>query len=145
MSKSQLSRRSGYKNPNSIAHNVLANRIGRRDPGNKPKPGNRMKYLFIKTKPVKGVKELQGDKIETPEFVREHKLAPDYKYYITNQMMKPLQQVFALVLDKIPGFNRQKYEADLEQYKDLDPDAFEKKETLLKNKEIKQLIFSEFI
>ncbi len=137
--------RSGYKNPNSIAHNVLANRIGRRDPGNKPKPGNRMKYLFIKTKPVKGVKELQGDKIETPEFVREHKLAPDYKYYITNQMMKPLQQVFALVLDKIPGFNRQKYEADLEQYKDLDPDAFEKKETLLKNKEIKQLIFSEFI
>jgi len=28
--------RSYYKNPDQIAHNVLAQRIGKRDPGNKP-------------------------------------------------------------------------------------------------------------
>ena len=31
--------RSGYKNPDQIAHKVLADRIGKRDPGNKPSVG----------------------------------------------------------------------------------------------------------
>ncbi|WP_411028685.1 DNA polymerase domain-containing protein, partial [Salmonella sp. s60093] len=35
--------RSDYKNPNQIAHKVLADRIGQREPGNKPKPGDRIK------------------------------------------------------------------------------------------------------
>lgn len=39
---------SDYKNPSQIAHRVLADRIGQRDPGNtKPKPGDRIKYVFI--------------------------------------------------------------------------------------------------
>ena len=31
-----------------IAHNVLASRIGDRDPGNKPKPGDRIPFMYIK-------------------------------------------------------------------------------------------------
>ena len=36
-----------YKNPESIAHKVLADRIGIRDPGNKPKANDRIPYLYI--------------------------------------------------------------------------------------------------
>ena len=137
--------RSGYKNPQSIAHKVLADRIGKRDPGNKPKPGDRVKFAFIEVAKEKGVKQLQGNKVETPEFIREQKCVIDYKHYITNQLMKPLQQVFGLVLEQLPGFDKQKYEADLDKFRELDKEAFEKKETLVRNKEIKRLIFDEFI
>ena len=37
-----------YKNPKSMAHRVLADRIGIRDPGNKPKPNDRIPYMYMK-------------------------------------------------------------------------------------------------
>ena len=37
-----------YKNPKSIAHKVLADRIGERDPGNKPKAGDRIPFPYRK-------------------------------------------------------------------------------------------------
>ena len=90
--------RSDYKNPQQIAHRVLADRIGQRDPGNKPKPGDRMKFIHI----VNDVKKaLQGEKIETPEYAIANKLKIDYVFYITNQLMKPLQQLFGLALEQI--------------------------------------------
>ena len=55
--------RSNYKNPQQIAHKVLADRIGKRDPGNKPSNGDRIPFVYIKTK---NKRALQGDKIETP-------------------------------------------------------------------------------
>ena len=92
-----------YKNPDSIAHKVLADRIGKRDPGNKPSVGSRVPYVYIQTK---GKVVLQGDKIESPDYIKKHKLKPDYTFYITNQIMKPVQQVFGLVLKQIDGFNK---------------------------------------
>jgi len=90
--------RSGYKNPLQIGHQVLAERIGKRDPGNKPKPGDRMQFVFIANdKP----KALMGDKIETTEFIINNKLKVDYTHYITNQLMKPLQQLFGLAVELI--------------------------------------------
>jgi hypothetical protein len=87
--------RSDYKNPLQIGHKVLADRIGKRDPGNKPKPGDRMKFVFV----VNGDnKALMGEKIETPEFIISNKMPIDYSHYITNQLMKPLQQLFGLAL-----------------------------------------------
>ena len=41
--------RANYKDPDRIAHKVLADRIGERDPGNKPKPNDRIPYVYIKT------------------------------------------------------------------------------------------------
>ena len=90
--------RSGYKNPKSIAHKVLADRITARDPGNKPGPGDRIPFAYIV---VPGKKVLQGEKIETPSFIAENNIKIDYSFYITNQIMKPVQQLFALVLEKI--------------------------------------------
>jgi DNA polymerase elongation subunit (family B) len=92
--------RSDYKNPQSIAHKVLADRIGKRDPGNKPKPGDRIKFVF--THQIGNTKKLLlGERIETPEYILENRLKIDYTYYITNQLMKPLQQLFGLAVEKI--------------------------------------------
>jgi len=90
--------RSDYKNPQQIAHRVLADRIGQRDPGNKPKPGDRIRFVHV----VNDVKKaLQGEKIETPEFIIANNLKIDYIFYITNQLMKPLQQLLGLALEQI--------------------------------------------
>ena len=107
--------RSGYKNPNQIAHKVLADRITEREPGNKPKPGDRIKYLFIAT-PTK--KRLMGERIETPEYIINNKIDIDYAHYITNQLMKPLQQLFGLALEKIWEYQR-KPGAIKTYYKDM--------------------------
>ena len=90
-----------YKNPDQIAHKVLAERIGERDPGNKPANYDRIPYVYIKTD---GKVELQGDKIENPQYIMDNKLEPDYEYYITNQIMKPVSQIFALAVEELPGF-----------------------------------------
>ena len=136
-----------YKNPQTIAHSVLADRIGQRDPGNKPKPGDRMKFAFIvNPKP----KALLGEKIETPEYIVDHRLTLDYTYYITNQLMKPLQQLFGLALvdiwtqrgGKQPSINAYKKEmAKLtEEYGD-DLETFMKKKEKYCAAKVKQLLF----
>ncbi len=99
-----------YKNPGSIAHKVLADRIGERDPGNKPKAGDRIPYVYHKVDedPIylgtykngnpkyKKRTILQGDRIEDPEYVRKNNKEIDYKFYITNQIMNPVKQVLDL-------------------------------------------------
>ncbi len=141
--------RSDYKNPNQIAHKVLANRIGERDPGNKPKPGDRIKYVFIvNDKP----KALLGEKIETPEFIIEHKLKIDYTYYITNQLMKPLQQLFGLALVQI-WQNKRKTGAIREYEKNIsklekeneDYEIFNKKKEKFCSQHVKTILFDKIL
>ena len=138
--------RSGYKNPLQIAHKVLADRIGQRDPGNKPRAGDRIGFVYFKSDKVH--KQLQGEKIETKEFILAQKLKPDYAHYITNQIMKPVQQVFAIVLDQLPAFQPHKGQFDqvLEVWRtQLPPDKYEKKAEQLRFKEIKTLLFDKYI
>lgn len=141
--------RSDYKNPQQIAHRVLADRIGQRDPGNKPKPGDRIKYLFVVNKGAK----LQGDKIETPEFVIENHLKIDYMYYITNQLMKPLQQLFGLAIEQIWELQN-KSSAIKTHKKDVqrmetdaggDLEAFMKKREKYTSAKVKTLLFDKFL
>lgn len=84
--------RSYYKKPEQIAHNVLAQRIGKRDPGNKPRGNDRISYAYI----VNPDAVMQGDMIETPQFIIKNKCKIDYAYYITNQIAKPVLQIFGL-------------------------------------------------
>ena len=92
--------RSDYKNPQQIAHKVLADRMGERDPGNKPKSNDRIPYVYIEYKETKGQTVLQGDKVEHPLFVTQNNLNIDYEFYITNQIMKPVCQIYGLIQDK---------------------------------------------
>ena len=176
-----------YANPTLIAHKVLADRMGERDPGNKPQSNDRIPYCYIdpnnlkckicsiKVKPDKckcttcmnvycfyhlgnhrqsckkicrfcrieddgeklkkcntcfghyckscfdkhnlrtdkykvkhtdkckkplSTKLLQGDLIENPQFIKDKNLTIDYNYYLTNQIQKPVFQIFELVMDK---------------------------------------------
>ena len=141
--------RSGYKNPNQIGHKVLADRIGKRDPGNKPKPGDRMKFVFIVNDQPKA---LMGDKIETPEFIVENNLKLDYTHYITNQLMKPLQQLFGLALEHLWEMQNKKsaiktYRSEMAKMEFDYPDM----ETFMKKKEkycsakIKALLFDKVL
>jgi hypothetical protein len=65
-----------------------------------------MSFVYIESKAT-----LQGERIETPAFIKEHNLRPDYKHYITNQIAKPVAQVFALELSKLPGVKPHDLEA----------------------------------
>ena len=78
-----------YKNPSRIVHAVLADRIGQRDPGNKPEANDRIPYVYIIPK---GKVTLQGDRVEDPKYVISNNLELDYLFYITNQIMKPAKQ-----------------------------------------------------
>jgi DNA polymerase elongation subunit (family B) len=136
-----------YKNPNSIAHKVLADRIGKRDPGNKPSVGDRIPYVYIETNFSKKQKVLQGDKVENPLFIKQNKIRPDYGFYITNQIMKPVTQVFALILQQIPEY-KSKYKLLKKNINDLedkidDETKLEQKIQKLKDKEVEELIFRE--
>ena len=96
--------RSFYKKPNQIAHNVLANRQAQRDPGNKFLSNDRVPYVFFAHPNASSKKLLQGDKIETPEYVKQAGLQIDYKMYLTNQIAKPVAQIF----DLVPGLSEAK-------------------------------------
>ena len=141
--------RSDYKNPQQIAHRVLADRIGQRDPGNKPKPGDRIKYLFITNKQGK----LQGEKIETPEFITQNKLHIDYTYYITNQLMKPLLQLFGLAIEQIWEMQNKKiaikaFRGDIQKMSEEcegDLELFMKKREKYTSTKVKTLLFEKFL
>ena len=85
------------------AHKILADRMAERDPGNAPATGERMGYVYIATPTGKPVPELQGDRIETIEFIKKNNLQPDYQYYIEHQLMKPIGQLFGLMVERIEG------------------------------------------
>ena len=106
-----------YKNPQSIAHKVLADRMAVRDPGNKPKSNDRIPYAYIqltddilydyenpyKSGSRKGQPRLrnvkQGDRIEHVDYIKDKNLSLDYEFYITNQIMNPVKQVLDLEMD----------------------------------------------
>ena len=138
-----------YKNPKQIAHSVLAERIGERDPGNKPKPGDRMKFVHIVNA---NRRALQGEKIETPTFIIDNNLSIDYAFYITNQLMKPLQQLFGLAVLQI--FNKKTVSVKgLQHVREIaalkkeftDPEVYMKKREKLCSGKIKQLLFDEYL
>ena len=99
-----------YKNPDGIAHKVLADRMGERNPGDKPKPNDRIPFMYMKVdeSPIHNGyfkngkpkllkrKILQGDRIEHPDFIKEQGLEIDYRFYISNQIMNPVKQILDL-------------------------------------------------
>ena len=139
---------SSYKNPKQIAHKVLADRITAREPGNKPTSGDRIPFIYIHNASKTA---LQGDKIETPTFIRENGLRIDYSFYITNQIMKPLQQLFSLVLEKIwilkgKQMKLTQFKRDIEAlHKSCDLEKIDDKIETLKNKEVKLLLFDDYL
>ena len=66
--------------------------------------------------------KLQGERIETPLFIKEHGLLPDYQHYIEHQLQNPISQAFGLLLEQVPGYTKEmmkgcpSLETDLDRY-----------------------------
>jgi len=142
--------RSDYKNPLQIAHKVLADRIGEREPGMRPKPGDRIQFLhFVNS----NKKALQGDKIETPEYISQNNLAIDYSFYITNQLMKPILQLYGLAVEEIlekkqntKSVNMIRRELDeLEKTYSNDLETLHKKREKICSQKAKELLFDKYL
>ncbi|KAH0582948.1 DNA-directed DNA polymerase delta [Termitomyces sp. 'cryptogamus'] len=76
------------------AHVELAERMKQRDAGSAPALGDRVAYVIIKG--IKGAAAYE--KSEDPLYVLENNLPIDTKYYLENQLSKPLMRIFEPVL-----------------------------------------------
>jgi len=83
-----------YVDRTRIVHAVLADRMADRDPGNKPLSNDRIPYAYIE---LNYEPDLQGDRVETPEYIINNRLKLDYLFYITNQIMKPALKFLDLI------------------------------------------------
>jgi DNA polymerase delta subunit 1 len=84
-----------YKNKQ--AHVELAARMKKRDAGSAPQMGDRVPYVIITG--AKGAANFE--KAEDPIYVLENNLAIDCKWYLTNQLSKPLTRIFEPIIDDV--------------------------------------------
>jgi DNA polymerase delta subunit 1 len=91
-SKGAFGAKQGYANKQ--AHVELAERMKKRDAGSAPALGDRVAYVMIK-----GAGDAKGyEKSEDPIYVLEHNIPIDTKYYLENQLSKPLTRIFEPIL-----------------------------------------------
>ncbi|CAN1169464.1 DNA polymerase delta catalytic subunit [Linum perenne] len=76
------------------AHVELAERMRKRDAATAPNVGDRVPYVIIES--AKGAKAYE--KSEDPIYVLENNIPIDSKYYLTNQLQKPLLRIFEPIL-----------------------------------------------
>ncbi|KAH6626446.1 DNA polymerase family B-domain-containing protein [Chaetomium sp. MPI-SDFR-AT-0129] len=76
------------------AHVELAQRMRKRDPGSAPGLGDRVAYVMVKG--AAGSKNFENS--EDPMYVLEHNVPIDTKYYLENQLAKPLGRIFEPIL-----------------------------------------------
>jgi DNA polymerase delta subunit 1 len=82
----------GYANKQ--AHVELAERMKKRDAGSAPALGDRVAYVMVKA--ATGSKNYE--KSEDPIWVLENNLPIDTRYYLDNQLAKPLGRIFEPIL-----------------------------------------------
>jgi DNA polymerase elongation subunit (family B) len=136
--------RGGYADPTRIAHKVLADKMMERDPGSAPQINDRVPFVYIYNKDKKA---LQGNRIESPDFIRINNTKIDYAFYITNQIMKPVAQLLSLRVETIPGYKKQSNHFDILRSKYLNEYKGNLKKTkekinTLKELEVNSLIFN---
>jgi DNA polymerase delta subunit 1 len=125
--------RDDYKNPEQIAHRVLADRMSERDPGNKPQVGDRIPYIYVAARKEE---KKQGNRIEHYDYVKEKQLKPDVEFYITNQIQNPVAQMFALAIDNLDGYRpKTNYNRILNEYMESGMDEEDATLAVLKQKE----------
>ena len=82
--------------------------------------------------------------------MKEHKLKINYSFYISNQIMKPVLQIFALVLEQIPAYKIKKngLQRKIRMLERKHKDDIEKRNKTildLRNKEAKELMFDKYL
>jgi DNA polymerase I len=72
-------------------HIELVKKLRKRSPATAPGVGDRVSYVI-----VKGL-QLMSDRTEDPEYVKQHKLSIDSRYYAENQILPPIERVFEVI------------------------------------------------
>ncbi|CAF0793979.1 unnamed protein product [Didymodactylos carnosus] len=81
---------------NKQAHVELANKMRKRDAGSAPQLGDRVPYVI-----VSGTKGQPAyERAEDPVYVLDNNVPLDTKYYLDNQISKPLLRIFEPILGK---------------------------------------------
>ncbi|WFD45326.1 DNA-directed DNA polymerase [Malassezia psittaci] len=76
------------------AHVELAERMRKRDAGSAPALGDRVAYVIVKGSKGSAAYE----KSEDPLYALEHNIPIDTRYYLENQLAKPLMRIFEPIL-----------------------------------------------
>ncbi|KAL4402294.1 DNA-directed DNA polymerase delta [Malassezia pachydermatis] len=76
------------------AHVELAERMRKRDAGSAPSLGDRVAYVIVKGSKGSAAYE----KSEDPLYALEHNIPIDTRYYLDNQLSKPLMRIFEPIL-----------------------------------------------
>jgi hypothetical protein len=82
----------------------LVKKMKKREAATAPGVGDRIGFVI-----VKGL-QLMSDRAEDPEYIKQHGLKVDSKYYLENQILPPLERVFeAIGVDRseITGIGKQ--------------------------------------
>lgn len=145
--------KANYADPTKIAHKVLAERMGERDPGNRPQVNDRIPFAYVAQPPPdpsipksKQPKILQGERIEHPAYIKEQNLQPDYGFYITNQIMKPVLQLYAIVADRLGLRTKEEYDEILRQLTTEHGESKAKdKLDQLRENDVKRYLFDPFL
>ena len=122
-----LKMKDSYIDWRKIAHVFLADKIADRSPGEVPQAGDRIEYAVIKIPNNNNKKLLQGEIIETPEYIINNKLEIDYLFYLTNQIMNPALQFLELIDNNAKNIFIQfinKYASNLPKKKIKDPENY---------------------
>jgi len=93
-----LKSKESYKDWTRIAHVFLADKICNRE-GSQYESGNRIEFAVVKVYNPENIKLLQGEIIDTPQYIKDNNIEIDYNFYMKNQIMNPALQ-FLKVVDK---------------------------------------------
>jgi DNA polymerase delta subunit 1 len=130
-----------YKDYTRIAHITLANKVNERNNANTYISGDRIPFVIIDNGNPKA-KLL--DKIETPDYVTDNNLNIDYNYYIKNQLINPIIQIFNLRFNELSKYDEQ-YWNDLDKQfsesKYKDDNKRQQYLNKLKNNHIKDILY----
>ena len=89
--------RSGYKNPGSVPHVTVAEKLRKRR-GYPPASGERVPYVFIRD--PSNPDGLIAQRAEDPEYVLEHpEIELDTLYYVNNQLISPITTLLEVLVD----------------------------------------------
>jgi DNA polymerase I len=72
-------------------HIELVKKLRKRSPANAPGIGDRVGFVI-----VKGL-QLMSDRAEDPEYVKQHNISLDSKYYVESQILPPIERVFEVI------------------------------------------------
>ena len=90
--------RSGYKNPDSLPHVIVARKLKQRR-GYPPASGERVPYVFIRDS--ENPDGLMAQRAEDPDYVRENRstVEIDTLYYVQNQLLSPITTLLEVLMD----------------------------------------------